>query len=768
MSNASTSPGRGVGRVAGLLAALVALVAVALGAGAVAVDQRAKRSRTFCTSCHTDSAPHGRAHAQASCQSCHATTFAGRIALSFAGFTHGRPGGHHAPATSGTCASCHQGETGGAFATTPGHQRHARTSPPTDCVRCHGASMHGRGSPSDTCMTCHASARLVSEPRDAASCVRCHEFSANPSSFAATARTGVRGDAPRVDGSRIHGGVDCRQCHNPHRAANDPNAAPAALCTQCHRGDIAAQVRSGPAGHQTCLGCHAVHADRAHGTPQCDRCHVAPSPRPVGAAAGRSNTPGFSTTALRTWVTHPGARPPSVPGADWQDAADNPANATLTHRARCASCHRPHTWVAQPTDCRGCHTAQATSLGFETPHGRNGCLGCHNPHGPHPDATACAQCHANETHLARNAPPLPHRNCLSCHQPHAPVRPTATTCAQCHQPMVDRMAHGPAPHQNCLSCHTPHGPPRPQTPQACATCHATVTNWFATQPHPAGHRCVGCHANHDFSRPSARASCQRCHQDLASHRGSHLGECVTCHAPHAPFPQRPITECRTCHTTQHLAGPPQMQAGHQRCNGCHRPHQTQLQAVNQCGNCHRQEVATAPSWPAGSPHAGQCAQCHDPHRDDHAFPVCANCHQAQNTPNHFGRHPRCVMCHVPHREHPEGGRAGWWTRCAECHRDEGAGARAATSPTHRTCSNCHQRPGLVPPTCVTCHATIPSQLLHAVPHHNTCLQCHDRHGNAPPTRARCQACHTDRANHFPDANTCQTCHPFAAGARRQQ
>jgi hypothetical protein len=745
------------GLVLGMLAAL---------STAVVTEHEVRTSRAYCAGCHTAAAAHTRGHAAIACQSCHRSSLAGRLGLGLARVTRSAPPKHHAAAAAQSCAGCHAASTTatGAFATTPGHVAHARAGQSVSCLRCHGASLHDRPRREESCGSCHAAVPMRSEPRDEASCVRCHEFSADPARAEASTRLGVRGGAPRVDASRVHGGVDCRQCHNPHRATDDPAAPSAANCTTCHRGAIAAQVAAGPEGHRTCLGCHAVHADRRAGTPQCDRCHLAPQ----RAGPSAPTAPGLATTALRTWLTRPDARPPAVPDAAWQTAAATPANPSFTHGGRCASCHRPHTWVAQPTDCRGCHADQASTLSFETPHGRNGCVGCHDPHGPRPDSSACTTCHESEARLARHAPPEPHRVCVSCHQPHAPARPTAAVCSSCHSAERDRVAEGPSAHVNCVSCHVPHGPPRPSTPGVCATCHAPVTAWFDANAHPAQHQCEACHADHDFSRPSARASCQRCHQELASHRGSHLGECVTCHSPHAPVPQRQLTNCQSCHTTSRVAGPPAMQAGHQRCEGCHLPHQARAQAAAQCANCHRPEAQVAPSWPAGSPHAGACVQCHAPHRDAGAIAVCTTCHAAQGTTAHTGRHPRCVNCHAPHRERPAGGGAAWWTRCADCHRSEAAAAAApTTSSTHRNCASCHQRPGLTPPTCVSCHSAIPTQLMHAVAQHATCTSCHERHGNAPPTRARCVACHTDRTQHFPDAVTCQTCHPFATGAPRR-
>lgn len=767
----ATPPGKprrwGPARVfaAGLVLGLLAVLSTAFVA-----DRQVRTSRAFCVSCHAGAAAHTRGHTDVACQSCHRTGTAAGLGLAMARVIGARPTRRHAAASAQSCAGCHErsGSTGrGAFLTTPGHAAHARGARAVSCLRCHGASLHDRPRREESCSSCHAGVPMRSEPRDEASCVRCHEFSADPAAPAAAARLGVRGGAPRVDATRVHGGVDCRQCHNPHRAPADPSAPAAANCTSCHRGDIAAQVAAGPEGHRTCLGCHAVHAVRTTGAPQCDQCHLAPQRAAVAVAPSALVSPGSSTTALRTWLTRPDVRPPSVPEAAAQAAAATPANPSFTHGGRCASCHRPHTWVAQPTDCRGCHAEQAATLAFETPHGRNGCVGCHDPHGPRPDSNACAACHQPEARLARHAPPERHRVCVSCHQPHDPARPTAATCASCHAAQRSRVANGPAAHVNCASCHQPHGPPRATTPTACATCHAPVTSWFATHPHPERHQCEGCHADHDFSDASARASCQRCHQELASHRGSHLGECVSCHSPHAPVPSRDLTSCRTCHAAQAVAGTPATQPGHRRCDGCHRPHEARAQAAAQCATCHRPQAQAAASWPTGSPHAGACVQCHVPHRAVAAAPVCASCHAAQATPTHTGRHPRCVMCHAPHRERPQGGGAGWWTRCADCHREQGAAVAApTTSNTHRRCESCHQRPGLTPPTCVSCHGAIPSQLMHAVAQHRTCTACHDAHGNAPPTRARCTACHTDRTTHFPDAVACQACHPFASGAPR--
>lgn len=744
-----------------LLAAVFVAVAIAAIVGAAVTDQWARTSQGFCLSCHGDVRSHTAEHRATACQSCHTTTTTERLSLATARWRGAAPTSAHAPARSTTCNGCH-GATA-AFRSSAGHTAHASGS--NDCVRCHAGSLHDRPTPREGCTSCHANVPMRSEPRDEGACVRCHEFAPSARDAASVVRTGIAPAAHGtvVDTSRLHGAVDCRQCHNPHRAPQDPAIPNGNDCSRCHRGHIGSEVAAGPAGHQACTGCHDVHADRQRTAVQCDRCHTAPHREAPTRAPADPNRPDDRhardiTPALRAWLTAAGAEAPS---ASAPRLPNTPVHADWTHDGRCSSCHRPHTWTARTTDCRSCHSPQATSLTPESPHGRNECTSCHDPHGPPPTTAVCASCHTSEQHLA-SAAPSGHAACTGCHQPHAPARPTAAVCATCHPHPHDQVARGPAQHANCLSCHPPHGAAAASTPTTCASCHRTEADFFATQPAPAEHRrCEACHADHDFTRQTARNACSRCHENLADHRGSHRGECTSCHSPHAPVAGPDLRTCVSCHNTVHIGGPPAPMAAHSRCEGCHQPHRPAAEAANACRTCHAVEWTASRTWPSASPHGGDCRQCHAPHLD-RPRPDCVSCHAAQNTTDHRGSHTQCTQCHAVHRELPSGGGSQWWSRCAECHRAEGDAARATTtSSTHRQCANCHQRPGLRAPTCVGCHTTIQTTLLHATPQHGTCASCHASHGNAPPTRAQCVSCHTDRTGHFPDAASCQSCHPFS-------
>ncbi|MFO0644899.1 MAG: hypothetical protein U0326_01595 [Polyangiales bacterium] len=739
----------------GVLAA-VALALVALFAGA----ERATRSDDFCASCHASSRAHLRGHQGTRCDACHAAKTAERLGLLARSITHTAASRHHAAVDPTTCVSCHQDRAGSwrRLMSTEGHASHTTGARKTDCVRCHGPSLHDKPDPGARCVACHASTPMRSEPRDEGSCVRCHAFGARP---AALARQVPSAHGPRVDGSRIHGAVDCRSCHDPHRDTNDRGTHDGNDCVRCHRGSIASEVAAGPRGHRECLGCHSAHAERGRAGIDCGRCHEPPPPRSTHQAEPSRRQPAARVTP---WVTFASGTTTAVPDARTPNAPTaRPAHTDWTLTGVCSTCHRPHTWTAHTDDCRTCHAGPSTSLPRDG-RGHNECVGCHDPHAPVPNADTCATCHQNIAAATHQAPPTPHQDCLSCHAQHDPRRPTASTCEHCHAAPTAGVAHGPDEHRNCLSCHEQHGPPAANA-ERCARCHAAEVSSTATRATSLSgvhQRCESCHTPHEFERANARTACVHCHERAAAPTSNHRGTCTQCHAPHANINARG-TDCATCHAGVRAVGSERPGSAHARCQSCHTPHTAARGALQRCPTCHARQVSVARTWPAESPHAGRCESCHDMHGPTPRV-ACASCHAPQNNASHMGRHTDCVGCHAPHQDRPSGGASAWWNRCATCHTQQATAAQTG-AVAHRACSNCHQRPGLRAPTCATCHAQAAGTLLHGHPAHANCAGCHPPHGTGIPERAQCVACHQNRAQHFPDAPRCQSCHPFGTQGR---
>lgn len=730
-----------------LIGLALTLMALAAGAG------RATRSDDFCARCHASVPGHTPGHRAVGCAGCHDTRTSERLGLLAHALTKSPVTKPHSAVDRGACARCHQERAGDwrRLMTTEGHAQHARGAGATECVRCHAGSLHERPSARERCASCHRDVPMRSEPRDEASCVRCHAFAPSRAGERPARATAAVAHGERVDAARVHGAMDCRTCHNPHRAPGETAARDGNDCSNCHRGSIAAQVAAGPEGHRVCLGCHAVHAERERAGIDCGRCHEPPPPMDRGRRAESRVTP---------WVTFVSGAANAVPDARPDAGAPSaPLHPDWPHDGACASCHRPHTWTARADDCRGCHAEPSNALPRGTV-GHGECVGCHDPHGPLPNKSTCATCHAAPGAAARTAPPEPHRDCLSCHAQHSPRPPDATACARCHAQPAERVAHGPAAHQNCTACHTPHGPPAADA-TACARCHGAEAASVAPRIASAHQNCANCHTPHDASRVTAQNACARCHTQAAAPTAIHRGACTSCHAPHANITARG-TDCATCHGGVHANGAERAGSAHARCQACHQPHQPARAALQRCPQCHTQAASTATTWPSNSPHGGRCEGCHSAHGSTFTAP-CAQCHAPMNSPTHTGRHTACTQCHAPHRDRPSSA-AGWWTRCATCHAAEATAAQTG-APAHRACANCHQRPGLTAPTCATCHARASSALLHAHPAHNNCASCHATHGTSIPARAQCLPCHQNRAQHFPDAPRCQSCHPFGTAGR---
>lgn len=733
--------------------AVVALVA----AGATVSSRRARTDSAYCTSCH-DAERHPQpwrsagGHDAVSCQSCHAVSFGATAKLAWSSL-RGTPAPPHAAVDVRTCSSCHdsKSERGRLVHETAGHRGHAGLDK-VDCLSCHKQSTHGPESAARSCTDCHDDDRLHKTAKDADSCTSCHNFAlpkpgerrltlmecirchADPKELAQSAGTTPPREGLLVSREMLHGGVDCKQCHQPHRAMprDKPRAAPTAgaenvtaaqvsdpdgiaggrVCRECHQIQIGTRGKPVPEGHENCVGCHGAHAPIDQFVVPCKDCHE----------EGRESARGPRSTAL--------------------------------HHESCASCHVPHTWTAARSGCVQCHDEKASLLLEKSPAAHQDCTSCHAPHAPLPGGEACTSCHKERRgHLA--TAPSKHKNCASCHDPHAAnVRPTAS-CAGCHTGQTRQVvSDGPEAHRKlgCGGCHQSHGSPRPSA-GLCASCHKPQGK-LVTSARPAEHRrCESCHKPHRFEVKNASAPCAACHQSIAAAPGAHDGACNKCHAPHGS-PAVGRQACLGCHESIRLR-PPAGGVAHANCGSCHEPHRPASQAPARCSSCHQDKAAVAKTWPAGSAHAGACNECHQPHAVGETK-TCASCHSQQAASAKGGKH-ECKQCHAPHQQPPGAGKA-WWQRCSSCHAPQSRDAKAGK--VHADCNQCHKPHGFTTPSCNSCHKTATGKAGHRVKGHETCRDCHSTHSASLPSRAQCMRCHTDMTQHQPAAKSCQACHPF--------
>ncbi|MBI2391695.1 MAG: cytochrome c3 family protein [Deltaproteobacteria bacterium] len=726
-----------------------AVAAAVVAALLVFTGARAQRSAEFCTpTCHVAA---GGAHlptpghASVSCQSCHAISPGVGIRLAVTRALGGKSAKPHGKATAATCASCHNSSDAAwdRIAATAGHRKHPAAEK-LDCLSCHAKTLHAKkASAAETCSECHDDARLHAKDKldegPKPQCLGCHNFSvprkggvdhvalttdacARCHSEAAKKGAGVVSaslppsladvvPASVIDRAGLHGGVDCKLCHQPHDHAT--GKGPKRACKSCHQIQIVSSNPNLPKEHLLCESCHEQHKPVSAAGSRCVKCHE--QARPKG---------DVTSTALR--------------------------------HEQCASCHMPHTWAAAPNECVTCHGKQATLVQTQSPDKHQRCTNCHEVHGKPPTGATCGTCH-KENAKKMLAAPAKHQNCISCHNPHAPQVKVPATCSECHKaPLHQLVTLGPAAHAkaSCQSCHTIHGNPKADT-KKCAECHKDKGTAVAAASKLEHRTCTSCHLPHRFAIDQASPPCAKCHVEIgnivATGKGSHGGKCVNCHAPHGQ-PTVAREKCLGCHVKVQLKAP---NPDHNKCASCHKPHIQAASAIARCGACHADKAKLAALWPAGSAHREKCNECHKPH-DVRDKAACGNCHQKQQMAAMGGKH-ECKSCHAVHQAPPPD-KKGWWGRCVNCHADK---VKATSASKHSKCDSCHQPHKFGKPDCKSCHEKQATAGLHTSKSHQACTKCHDTHSASKPSRADClSTCHSNLANHQPDAKICTGCHVF--------
>ncbi|MBC7896843.1 MAG: hypothetical protein H7066_15610 [Cytophagaceae bacterium] len=511
----------------------------------------------FCSSCHVMKSAFGRfaksEHDKLECHACHQQSiFASSKELYY--WVMDRPDKipAHAPVPNLICNECHEqanaDSTWKRVSTTAGHQVHFRSDSLKDrgvlCIDCHAREVHAFKAVDVGCTQsgCHDKIEV------------------------------------RLGAMANQTGLHCVTCHEFGRSVEE------------HAAMDSSRQALVPA-RQQCFSCHEMREklakhdlDKDPHKANCGACHN-PHEQTVAANAIKSCvTSGCHANADTLTAFHRGLG---------------------THRLdKCQSCHKPHSWKVESTQCIDCHrdiyqdrvrprarpatrgsVGAMNSLPDESPRRARG--------GPSADADdpGFTSGHANPVpsplaSQAARADTIPfqhgrHRKvaCIACHdasRQHAAITVNSRAeCQACHHAADARAGE-------CSVCHAPAElPPSYAVPTtlrisrraeplrrdldfsharhertACTTCHVPGS------PQSQRTTCADCHTDHH----RADATCSTCHADArASHtREAHLG-CATCHVTPAmaALPES-RTLCLTCHAAQALHKPGQ------ECAACHR------------------------------------------------------------------------------------------------------------------------------------------------------------------------------------------------------
>jgi len=459
------------------------------------------------------------------------------------------------------------------------------------------------------------------------------------------------------------------------------------------------------------------------------------------------------------------------------------------------SCHHKSELIAteaharghKDASCQSCHTPPARGAGIKlywqslvgssspVAHGKvaaRACVACHEKSPAEWRAVAETQGHREH----RGAKDV---DCLSCHGPSShtdqPVEQTCTT--KCHD---DQRLHKPTTvnAETCQSCHSyiaTKKRAREPTTLACEKCHASTKDLATASP---------------GARPMHEVNEHTLHGGVA---------CQLCHNAHGLKPKPPEGQpvCARCHQfetlqvgVQEVKGP----EGHRNCEGCHKPHAPNKNALATCVDCHeknakgiaklRLEKKTAPTAAANVTAAladpktksaattalkhESCASCHLPHTWRAERSGCMQCHEEQRdlfVAKSPPQHEACVTCHEVHGPPPTG------AVCVGCHKNK-ADHVARAPAKHKDCTSCHNphapKAADTRNVCTKCHATENAQVVRDGPEKHAdkgCFGCHQPHNNPLLGADLCKQCHANKAKLFAAATgvpakhqACTSCH----------
>jgi hypothetical protein len=338
------------------------------------------------------------------------------------------------------------------------------------------------------------------------------------------------------------------------------------------------------------------------------------------------------------------------------------------HNGVCGSCHNPHTQTSpkgafQTCATSNCHarsdTLTAMHRGLTGRHKLETCGACHVAHTWKAQATDCKSCHTGITDPAvRVRPPdddRPHN--ASPPNPHGDALPSG----------VDRVLTLPS---GAIRL-------RPASWQDGKTATPASLDWGArrdpTRPFfraAQGDSAKFAHARHES------VSCVTCHTTTTQHGGlkATARQCTACHHGNTAVGRN----CASCHSADELA-PRRAITTRVRLTVAQAPVDKTLpfehgrHARVTCDQCHAQDLARTVQQTCTSCHADHheatrdCASCHPPSRTTHTRALhltgCAGsgCHDQEKTPATTPVRATCLACHQEQKDHKSG------RECAPCH-----------------------------------------------------------------------------------------------------
>ena len=456
---------------------------------------------------------------------------------------------------------------------------------------------------------------------------------------------------------------------------------------------------------------HAKHAATTGKTIECAHCHPTSSD---GKATLLDSEAGMRRDADHAFCQ----------GSGCHGTFDTTSCATLTSSARAAQ--------HQVEACNICHAVASSPClsGTLKPTPRPAPAFGHGHHVGRgsPVEDACLACHDARAHGTAPLAKAPHALCSTCHA--ADKRAPMTACATCHKDAAPAPAapHATDPFHIESFAHAAH---MAKTPKAlCIDCHGR-RNGPADDATVRATMVPAFDPNNPRATPELRGTCAGCHD--GGRAFNVVGTtCTKCHAPSGSALPPPRTkadvvfshddhehrygvkmaDCASCHAIKAdgTIDRPGVDKDHQPCaaSGCHAARDFSSKGATICGVCHD----AAGAWAKTASRARTPSKLEWFQNINHAAHLknpnvqCETCHgtklNAATTAPH--NHDDCAPCHGKGQQPPI-------AACAACH-SKVAPVRATASAWSVAKAFDHGKHGrdnkAAPPTCVSCHASVPA------------------------------------------------------------